>query len=139
MGMTVDTNTIRAAFEQHRRSYAADKGAWDIGYHCQCWSDARAAFEGGDSARFQALYEELRRRWQAFRSKSKERWSADQLWNEFACCQPRFSKLRLTELTEADTAELCTSPTRPTSLTRLMRTPGGSMSMERGTVERGWR
>ena len=69
MTMRLSKDAIDAAFERHAKYYG-DERLWMIPYHVKCWTKAREAFDNDDEDAFDWLYDELRKRWQVFRSKN---------------------------------------------------------------------
>ena len=67
--MRLSEAAIDAAFENHARRYGSER-LWSVPYHVTCWAHAHNAFENGSDSAFVWLYEELRKRWQVFRSRN---------------------------------------------------------------------
>ena len=67
MTMRLSNAVIDAAFECHAKYYG-DERFWTVRYHVECWKKARDAFDAGSETSFNWLYDELRKKWQVFRS-----------------------------------------------------------------------
>jgi hypothetical protein len=96
--MTVEPETIKRAFDEHRARYAQRERAWDVSYHVRLWERARTAFERGSEDDFTYVYEELRRRWQAFRG-GESNWGRKKIFEKLRLLNPSFFTFRLRELT----------------------------------------
>jgi hypothetical protein len=103
--MIVEPATIKQAFEQHRSRYARRERAWDVDYHVELWGRARTAFERGCADEFAHLYEELRRRWQAFRG-GESSWGWKETFEKLRSLDPAFLTLRLRHLEPGHTQSL---------------------------------
>lgn len=105
--MKVDLATVRAAMEQHRRRYAErERAAWDTGYHSQLWETAAIAVQNNSFEHFEKIYDQLRTRWQVFRGGDGSHWSARQIFDSLADCDPAYSRRNLSELTPEDSVGL---------------------------------
>lgn len=69
MRMLLSEGAIGAAFERHAKHYGIEP-LWMVQYHVECWTKAHEAFDKGNEDAFIWLYDELRKRWQVFRSKN---------------------------------------------------------------------
>ena len=74
--MRLSDAAIDSAFENHALRYGAER-LWSVPYHVACWAHAHNAFENGYDSAFSWLYEELRTRWQVFRSRNYNAPSAE--------------------------------------------------------------
>ena len=71
-----------------------------IPYHLECWSHARAAFDGSSFGDFEHIYRELKNRWQVFRGASGEPWSPSQTFDHLRSLPPEWRDCRLSQLTD---------------------------------------
>jgi hypothetical protein len=69
MTMRLAEGVIDDAFVCHAKYYGAER-LWMVPYHVECWTKAREAFDNGSDEAFSWLYDELRKKWQVFRSKN---------------------------------------------------------------------
>jgi len=102
--MGLSRKAIKLAFHKHGLVYHNQKG-WDIPYHLYCWEQANLAFEGGSFADFEWLYDELKRRWQAFRSARSRPWSARRTYNRLRELGDKWRHVTLRSVTDDDVPE----------------------------------
>lgn len=105
MTMRLSETVINAAFESHATRYARDK-LWSIPYHIECWTYARDAFDGGSESAFGKLYDELRTRWQVFRSQNYNAQTPEKIQQIMAALPAELRHRRLSEFAEPTPAML---------------------------------
>lgn len=99
MTMRLSETVINAAFESHATRYARDK-LWSIPYHMECWTYAHDAFDGGSESAFGKLYDELRTKWQVFRSQNYNAQTAEKIQQIMAAIPVELRHRRLSEFAE---------------------------------------
>jgi hypothetical protein len=100
--MHISESTITAAFQQYAVSYE-DARLWNTPYHAICWAQAQEAFEGGSAPAFDWLYDQLRSRWQVFRSRNWDAPSAARVKQVLDALPIAMRCRSLTELVEGGT------------------------------------
>ena len=129
MTMRLSDTVINAAFECHATRYARDK-LWSIPYHIKCWEYARDAFDGGSEEAFGNLYDELRKRWQVFRSQNYNAQTAEIIQQIMSALPVELRNRRLSEFADPTPAMLdqlwCAITTAAQSIFTLFTGPAGA-------------
>lgn len=103
--MHLSGTAIDAAFESHALQYG-DERLWTIPYHIECWVHAHDAFENGSKAAFDWLYDELRKKWQVFRSRNYNAQTTEKIRDILKTLPIELRHRRLGEFAEPTTAML---------------------------------
>ncbi len=103
--MKLSTATMEAALRQHGEKYGGDQDG-GIRYHVRCWTQAHEAFEAGSPEAFEWLYEQLRSRWQVFRSRNWRPSTARRVKRILDGLPAEVRRLRLGELAQPTPAVL---------------------------------
>jgi hypothetical protein len=105
MTMRLSDTVINTAFESHATRYAREK-LWSIPYHIKCWEYARDAFDDGSEEAFGNLYDELRKRWQVFRSQNYNAQTAEKIQRIMSALPVELFHRRLSEFAVPTSAML---------------------------------